>query len=104
METLKRNGVTYTVPDRDAFREALKDLYKGYDGKLWPQWKGSAFVGGLRSEVLVRIAFDGPNGAREAERWDMGHRIRDVEEGPDGALWVIEDEDGGRLLKLTPKK
>jgi tripartite ATP-independent transporter DctP family solute receptor len=36
MEILKRNGVTYTVPDRDAFREALKDLYKSYDGKLWP--------------------------------------------------------------------
>jgi aldose sugar dehydrogenase len=75
-----------------------------YDGKLWPQWKGSLFVSGLKVESLIRIAFDGPNGAREAERWDMGHRIRDVKEGPDGALWVIEDEDGGRLVKLTPKR
>ncbi|WP_454886313.1 PQQ-dependent sugar dehydrogenase [Sphingomonas oryzagri] len=75
-----------------------------YDGKLWPQWKGSAFIGGLVSQSLVRIAFDGPNGAREADRWDMGHRIRDVAEGPDGALWVIEDEDEGRLLRLTPRK
>jgi aldose sugar dehydrogenase len=75
-----------------------------YYKSLFPQWKGSAFIGGLASEALIRIAFDGPNGAREAERWDMGHRIRDVEVAPDGALWVIEDEEGGRLLKLTPKK
>jgi aldose sugar dehydrogenase len=74
-----------------------------YDGKLWPQWKGSLFVSGLRVESLIRIAFGGANGAREADRWDMGHRIRDVAEGPDGALWVIEDEDAGRLVKLTPK-
>jgi aldose sugar dehydrogenase len=74
-----------------------------YDGKLWPQWKGSLFISGLRVESLVRVAFDGPNGAREADRWAMGHRIRDVAEGPDGALWVIEDEDSGRLVKLTPK-
>ncbi len=75
-----------------------------YYKSLFPQWKGSAFIGGLASEALIRVAFDGRNGAREAERWDMGHRIRDVAVGPDGALWLIEDEEGGRLLKLTPKK
>jgi len=75
-----------------------------YYKSLFPQWKGSAFIGGLASEALIRIAFDGANGAREAERWDMGHRIRDVEVAPDGALWVIEDEEGGRLLRLTPGK
>ena len=41
--------------------------------------------------------------AREAERYDMGARIREVEQGPDGNLWVLEDRDGGRLLKLTPR-
>jgi glucose/arabinose dehydrogenase len=75
-----------------------------YDKPMFPQWKGSAFIGGLKVMSLVRVAFDGPNGAREADRWDMGHRIRDVAVGPDGALWVIEDEDEGRLIKLTPKK
>ena len=45
--------------------------------------------------------FDGPN-AREAERFDMGKRIRAVEQGPNGAIWLLEDESGGRLLKLTP--
>ncbi|NIJ33169.1 PQQ-dependent sugar dehydrogenase [Sphingomonas oligoaromativorans] len=75
-----------------------------YYKSLFPQWKGSAFIGGLKAMSLVRVAFDGPNGAREADRWDMGHRIRDVAVGPDGAVWVIEDEDAGRLIKLTPKK
>ena len=75
-----------------------------YDKPMFPQWKGSAFIGGLKVMSLVRVAFDGPTGAREADRWDMGHRIRDVAVGPDGALWVIEDEDEGRLVKLTPKK
>jgi glucose/arabinose dehydrogenase len=75
-----------------------------YYKSLFPQWKGSAFIGGLKVMSLVRVAFDGPNGAREADRWDMGHRIRDVAVGPDGAVWVIEDEDAGRLIKLTPKK
>ncbi|MEH3122152.1 MAG: PQQ-dependent sugar dehydrogenase [Sphingomonas phyllosphaerae] len=71
-----------------------------YDGTMFPQWRGSAFVGGLASTALIRIAFDG-NVPREAERWDMGARIRAVMTGPDGALWLLEDGDGGRLLRLT---
>jgi glucose/arabinose dehydrogenase len=74
-----------------------------YNGNLFPEWKGSAFIGGLAADALVRIAFSGDGSAREADRWDMGHRIRDVAVAPDGALWLIEDEDGGRLLRLTPK-
>ena len=75
-----------------------------YDGRLFPQWQGSIFIGGLSSESLVRIAIDGTT-AREAERFDMDARIREVEQGPDGALWLLEDQrdgSGGRLLKLTP--
>ena len=75
-----------------------------YDGDLFPAWQGDAFIGGLSSQSLVRIEFDG-DGAREAERFDMGRRIREVEQGPDGALWLLEDGSrggGGALLKLTP--
>ncbi len=71
-----------------------------YSGSEFPDWRGDAFIGGLSSTALVRIDF-GANGAREAERFRMGERIRAVEQGPDGALWVLEDGRGGRLLKLT---
>jgi len=73
-----------------------------YSGKLFPQWNGSGFIGGLSSTSLVRVAFDGDN-AREAERFLMGERIREVEQGPDGAIWLLEDGSNGKLLKLTPK-
>ena len=73
-----------------------------YSGTLFPQWQGSGFIGGLSSKSLVRVAFDGDK-AREAERFDMGNRIREVEQGPDGALWLLEDGSNAKLLKLTPK-
>ena len=74
-----------------------------YSGKMFPQWVGNGFIGGLSSESLVRVEF-GNGTAREAQRFDMGRRIREVEQGPDGALWLLEDQrslTGGRLLKLT---
>jgi glucose/arabinose dehydrogenase len=74
-----------------------------YSGGMFPAWKGSALIGGLSSESLVRVAFDGGK-AREADRFAMGHRIREVEQGPDGAVWLLEDGEGGRLLKLTPAR
>jgi len=73
-----------------------------YDGDIFPGWHGDGFIGGLSSEALVRIVFAG-DGAKEAERFEWGVRIRMVEEGPDGALWVLEDGSDARLLKLTPK-
>jgi glucose/arabinose dehydrogenase len=75
-----------------------------YSGAMFPAWRGDGFVGGLSSKALVRVEF-GAGGAREAQRFDMGQRIREVEQGPDGALWLLEDErngSGGRLLRLTP--
>jgi glucose/arabinose dehydrogenase len=73
-----------------------------YQGAMFPSWKGSGFIGGLSSEALIRVSFDGTS-AREAERFDMDARIREVEQGPDGAIWLLEDgRSGGRLLKLTP--
>jgi glucose/arabinose dehydrogenase len=74
-----------------------------YSGSQFPQWRGNGFIGGLSSESLVRIEFDGET-AREAERFAMGKRIREVEQGPDGALWLLEDGSDGRLLKLTPAR
>jgi glucose/arabinose dehydrogenase len=75
-----------------------------YDGKLWPQWKGSAFLGALSGNALIRVEVNGAR-ARKADQWDMGTRIRDVAEAPDGAIYLLEDgEEGGngKLLKLTP--
>jgi glucose/arabinose dehydrogenase len=75
-----------------------------YKGAKFPQWEGSALVGGMASQTLNRITFDGKGGATPAERWSLGHRVRDVEVGPDGALWILEDANPGGLLKVTPKK
>jgi aldose sugar dehydrogenase len=72
-----------------------------YDGKLFPQWKGSGFIGALSGKALVRVTFN-DDSAQKADRWDMGKRIRWVGEGPDGAIYLLEDENGGRLLRLTP--
>ncbi len=71
-----------------------------YSGAMFPKWQGSAFIGGLSSQTLVRVELKGTE-AKEAERFEMGRRIREVEQGPDGAIWVLED-GAGRLLKLTP--
>lgn len=77
-----------------------------YDGDLFPNWEGSGFIGGLSSMALVRVEFRDA-GAREAERFDMGRRIREVEQGPDGAIWLLEDgtrEGQGWLLRLDPAR
>ena len=73
-----------------------------YSGDLFPQWRGNGFIAGLSAQALIRIEFDGEN-AREAERFEMGKRIRAVKEGPDNAIWLLEDRSGGRLLKLVPR-
>ena len=76
-----------------------------YSGNLFPAWKGDAFIGGLSSQALVRVDIEGTN-AKKGDQFDMGARIREVEQGPDGAIYVLEDGDDGsqgRLIKLTPK-
>ena len=74
-----------------------------YNGKMFPQWDGSAFVCGLSTKALVRITFDKNGGATAADRWDLGHQIRDVAVAPDGALWMIENSKTGALFRVTPK-
>jgi glucose/arabinose dehydrogenase len=74
-----------------------------YDGAMFPQWRGSALITGLASQTLNRVTFDGNGGAKPAERWSVGHRLRDAEVAPDGALWVVEDANPGGLFRVTPK-
>jgi aldose sugar dehydrogenase len=75
-----------------------------YNGEMFPQWKGSALISGLASEAILRITFDGKGGAKPAERWLIAsHRIRDVEVAPDGALWLLEDDNPGGVFRVTPK-
>jgi aldose sugar dehydrogenase len=71
--------------------------------QTFPQWNGSGLVSGLSTMTLSRIIFDGKGGAKSAERWSVGHRIRDVEQGPDGSLWMLEDANPGALFHVTPK-
>jgi len=72
-----------------------------YSGSMFSEWRGNAFIGGLASKSLVRIKIESDK-AKEVERFAMGKRIREVEQGPDGAIWILEDKQGGRLLRLTP--
>lgn len=79
-----------------------------YDGAEFPQWRGDALISGLSSQAIIRIEFDGDR-AREAERYDMGMRVRTIEQGPNGELWMLEDgREGrggqGRMFKLTARR
>lgn len=77
-----------------------------YRGSAFPQWRGDAFIAALSGQGLVRVDLDGAN-ARHGDRWAMGARIRAVAEGPDGAIWLLEDGgrgSQGRLLRLTPRR
>ena len=74
-----------------------------HGAETFPQWNGNGFVSGMGTRSLNRIIFDGHGGAKPAERWEVGHRIRDVEEGPDGSLWMLEDAKPGALFHVTPK-
>lgn len=74
-----------------------------YSGTAFPAWKGDALIGGLSGQCLVRVHLDGTT-ATKADQWDMGARIRDVVQGPDGAIWLLTDGPDGKLLRLTPPR
>lgn len=74
-----------------------------YSGAAFPAWKGDLFLGALSGQALIRLDVDGAR-VTKADQWFMGQRIREVEQGPDGTLWLLEDAPGGRLLHLTPAR
>ena len=74
-----------------------------YTGSVFPQWKGNGLIGGMGSQALLRVIFDGHGGAKLAERWAVGKRVRDVAQAPDGSLWLLEDANPGALIHVTPK-
>ena len=74
-----------------------------YDGKAFPQWTGDAFVGALGGKALVRVDLDGAE-AKKGDEWPMASRIREVDQSPDGHIWLLEDGEKARLLKLSPTK
>ncbi len=74
-----------------------------YTADLFPQWKGDLFVGGLRAQALVRLELDGAKVTHEERILrELGVRIRDVAQGPDGALYLVTDEEDGMILRLAP--
>jgi glucose/arabinose dehydrogenase len=74
-----------------------------YTGSLFPEWKGDALIPALSGEALIHVRLRGDR-ASKADQWDMGKRIRAVDQGPDGAVYLLEDGSGARLLRLTPKR
>jgi len=74
-----------------------------YSGDLFPQWKGDALIGALSGEALIRVDIDGDQ-ASKADQWGMGARIREVQQGPRGEVYLLEDGAGGCLLRLEPVK
>jgi glucose/arabinose dehydrogenase len=75
-----------------------------YTGDLFPAWKGSLFIGGLASTDLVRLTLEGEKVVGEERLLSSGkERIRDVRQGPDGALYLLTDRPSGRLMKLVPR-
>jgi aldose sugar dehydrogenase len=72
-----------------------------YTGELFPDWHGNLLLGGLVAQAVVRLSLDG-NEVIGEERIGLGARVRDVRQGPDGAVYVVTDEPDGRILRLAP--
>jgi glucose/arabinose dehydrogenase len=75
-----------------------------YSGDRFPQWRGNAFVGGLAIPQVARLEFDGDRVVREEAllKGVVGQRVRDVEQGPDGCIYLLTDAKDGRLLRIEP--
>lgn len=71
-----------------------------YTGDMFPEWRGSALIGGLTAQGIVRVAFDGLEVTGE-ERIPLGARIRDVEQAPEGSVYVLTDQEDGHIWRLS---
>lgn len=73
-----------------------------YTGEVFPAWQGDLFVGGLRSALVSRLVLE--DGRVAAEEWlEIGHRVRDVVQGPDGYIYLVTDEADGRVMRIVPE-
>jgi glucose/arabinose dehydrogenase len=76
-----------------------------YTGDLFPAWRGNLFAGALAGQLLVRLELDGDKVTKEERLLqELRERIRDVRQGPDGALWLATDSASGRILRVAPAK
>lgn len=76
-----------------------------YTGDLFPAWRGNLFAGALAGQLLVRLELDGDKVVKEERLLKpLRERIRDVREGPDGALWLATDNSSGRILRVAPAR
>jgi aldose sugar dehydrogenase len=72
-----------------------------YTANMIPGWSNALLVGGLGNKALMRVSLNGGR-VGSVEKIDIGHRVRDVRVGPDGAVWMVTDEEDGKLLRLAP--
>ena len=113
-------GIEYSgdpIPDSETRREGFtQPVYywdpviapsgaEWYTGDAFPEWRGSLFVGALRDQRLVRLEIEGDRVVGEEHLLtDRGQRIRDVRQGPDGALYVVTDQADGELWRIGPRR
>jgi glucose/arabinose dehydrogenase len=102
----------WPIPDPPTRPDLAREIYQWtpviaasgmafYTGDLFPSWRGNLLVGGLVAEAVVRLTLDG-NRVTAEERIPLGARVRDVRVGPDGAVYVLTDEEDGKVLRLSP--
>jgi glucose/arabinose dehydrogenase len=113
----RSNGINYDgtdIPDHTADDGFVKPAiswnpviapgdFLFYTGDMWADWRGQVLIANLGVPSITRVTIAGDNAsATEAARYPFPKRLRDIAQSSDGALWVIEDRAGGRLLRLTP--
>lgn len=107
-----RNYSGWPIPDPDTRPDLASAIFQWtpviavsgmdfYTADLFPNWQGNVLVGGLVSQGIVRLTLDGQT-ITDEERIALDARVRQVRQGPDGAVYVITDQEDGALLRLTP--